>query len=134
MSGPRPLTLSEGVFLRAILLALGQRPDLRVWRQNVGTLALEDASGRVRAFRAGPPKGAADLSGIVQPEGWRVELEVKSARGRRSPAQLQWERFIRTSGGVYLCATYDAGRSLEDNVRLAVQALDAAITARRTRP
>jgi hypothetical protein len=129
------LAVSEQLFLREILLALGRRPDLRLWRQNVGHLPVRDPAGHVvRVFRAGPPRGAADLSGIVRPEGWRLEIEVKAARGRPSPAQVRWGSFITASGGVYLLLQYHEDSPLETTVRAAVRAVDAALEARKARP
>ena len=122
----------ESDFQRALLLALSARPDVRLWRQNVGTLPVRDSRGRVvRVFRAGPPKGASDLSGIVRPEGWRIEIEVKGPSGRVTPDQVRWGVFVRGAGGVHLVATYDDRLPLAENVRRAVAALDAALRARR---
>jgi hypothetical protein len=129
---PRHAAPDEQTFLRRVLLALSQRPDLRVWRQNVGTLPVRDAQGHVeRVFRAGPPKGAADLSGIIRPEGWRLEIELKAAHGRLSPEQERWARFIRASGGVYVLAKYDASQTVEENTAAAVRTVEAAVGARR---
>jgi len=39
--------------MRHLTLALGQRGDLRIWRQNVGHIPVRDAAGRVtRLFHA----------------------------------------------------------------------------------
>ncbi|MCU0691486.1 MAG: hypothetical protein MUF54_08795 [Polyangiaceae bacterium] len=127
-------TASEAVFMRQVMLALGRRGGLRLWRQNVATVAVRDDVGRVqRVFKAGPPKGAADLSGIVLPEGWRLEIEVKSAHGKLSEHQLRWGKFIERAGGVYVLLHYDASESMGGNVRAAEQLVEQAITARRMR-
>jgi hypothetical protein len=124
----------ESDFQRALLLALGSRPDLRLWRQNVGVIPVRNELGDLeRVFRAGPPKGAADLSGIIRPEGWRLEIEVKGARGRVSAEQARWAVFLRAWGGVSLLATYDDAAPMGDNVRRVVRQLDAAIAERRMR-
>jgi hypothetical protein len=126
-------TVSEGAFQRALLLALGRRPDLRLWRQNVGAVAVRGEEGSVaRFFRAGPPKGAADLSGIVRPEGYRLEIEVKASRGRPSHAQSRWASFIAAFGGIYLLAAYNGAQSLQENVRRVVLSLDEALRLRRS--
>ena len=70
---------------QALRVALTRElPALRLWRQ---------PSGRVPALRGGvvegAPNGAADLSGIVRPEGWRVEVEVK---GAKTPEQANQAR------------------------------------------
>lgn len=122
-------------YMRRLLFALGARHDLRLWRQNVGTVLVRDESGNVqRAFRAGAPKGAADLSGIVIPEGWRLEIETKAKRGKRSAEQISWAAFIERSGGVYALATYDARIGLDQSIELGARAVDQSIAERRKRP
>lgn len=119
-----------------LLLALGRHPQFRVHRQNVGSVPVRDARGRViRYFHAGPPEGASDLSGIVRAPadvaGLRLEVELKFTGGTRSPAQIAWAEHITRSGGVYVLVAYDAARSLTDNVAAAVRAIESAIDARR---
>ncbi len=115
-----------------LLVALGSRPDVRLWRQNVGRIPLRDAAGNItRVFHAGPPRGAADLSGIIRPEGWRLEIEVKAAGGKRTPEQLRWAEFIGSSGGIYLLAAFDPDLAMTDNVQQVVDALDTAVAKRR---
>jgi hypothetical protein len=92
--------MSEKAFQSQLMLALSQLPRVRVWRQNVGIVETADR----RFFHAGPPKGAADISGIVAPEGWRLEVECKAGKGKRSPEQIAWAAFIQLSGGVYYVA------------------------------
>lgn len=83
------------------------RTDLRIWRQNTG--AATDQNGRLVRF--GRP-GAADLSGILtvtdhasgRRYGIRLEIEVKSARGRQSPAQRAFQRMTEAYGGIYILA------------------------------
>jgi hypothetical protein len=121
-------------FMRRLMLALGQHRDVCIWRQNVGKVPVRDHSGKtVRVFDAGPPKGAADLSGFVRPEGWRLEIEVKGARGKRSPAQETFARVIETGGGVYVLADYARDLTLEENVSASVAMLERAIAARRAK-
>ncbi len=118
--------------MRSLLLALGSRSDVRLWRQNVGRIPLRNESGDMaRVFHAGPPRGAADLSGIIRPEGWRLEVEVKAAGGTRTHEQVRWAEFIRSSGGVYLLAQLDPELTTQDNVGRVVAALDAALRGRR---
>ena len=71
------------------------------------------------------PVGAADLTGVVAPEGWRVELEVKGARTRETPEQVRWRERMTALGCVALTLRLDASRTLAEN------ALDAAETVRR---
>jgi hypothetical protein len=110
--------VSEAAIMREIMLALGRRPDVRIWRRNVG---LAVPVGRREPVRFGLP-GQADLSGIVGPEGWVLEVEVKAPRGRLSDAQRGWGAMIESLGGIWIVA-----RSAEE----AVGALDAALAARR---
>lgn len=122
----------ELAFMKRLLLALGRHPSLRVWRQNVGHVPIRDARGGVtRVFNAGPPVGAADLSGYVRPEGWRLEIEVK---GDATPLRREQEIFARnvTAGGcVYVLVRHDAKQSVEDNLKTAVSDVERAIARRR---
>ena len=122
--------MTEVDFMRALMLALGQRADLRIWRQNSGTIVFREPGRGTRAFHAGPPKGAADLSGIVIPEGWRLEIECKAGTAR-TPEQVRWGEFIARSGGVYVLVEAAAGMTLETNVGTAVELVNAAVQARR---
>lgn len=132
---PAQRTPDELEFQGELMLALGARPDMRVWRQNVGSVPVRNEHGRIlRVFHAGPPTGASDISGIVRPEGWRLELEMKSATGERSPAQERWADMIIRGGGVYALLAYDADLSLAENVAAAVVAVEAAIARRRACP
>lgn len=121
-------------YMQRLMLVLGARRELRLWRQNVGTVPIRDRTGRVdRVFHAGPPKGASDLSGIVLGPGWRLEIETKGSKGKRSKEQIAWARFIVASGGVYVLAGYDDKRTLDENLATAVYAVEAAIRERRAR-
>jgi len=124
----------EKTFQAALMVHVGAKPFARLWRQNVAVLRVRDSVGRTeRFFHAGPPKGAADLSGIVTPEGWRIEIEVKAAKGKRSKAQLSWADFIERSGGVYVLVQYDEALDLDANLAAAERSILAAIAARRAR-
>lgn len=116
------------------MLALGLRPDMRIWRQNVGSIPIRDEQGRtVRVFRAGAPKGAADITGYVRPEGWRLEIEVKGPDGVRSPAQENFARLVAAGGCVYALVTFDPARSMAENVAAGVRVVEAALAERRKR-
>jgi hypothetical protein len=108
-------------FQTRLMLALAKRPTVRVWRVNVGTV--ERKAGGF--FHAGPPEGAADVAGIIGPEGWSLQIECK-ARGRtRKPAQIAWAEMVTALGAVYMLA--DA----RDGVEATLARLDAMIDARR---
>lgn len=104
----------------AILRAFATRPDLRLWRANVGVAR----AGR-RLVRFGVP-GQADLTGIL-PGGLRLEIEVKSAGGRQSPEQRDYQRLIERFGGVYVLARCvdDVARALAPHLPPRTAAGDA---------
>jgi hypothetical protein len=125
----------ETAFMRRLLLALGRRPDMRLWRQNVGKVPVRDRTGRTeRVFSTGVPKGAADLSGYVRPEGWRLEIEVKGPGGKRSPEQAVFAQLVAAGGCVYVLVAYDASQSMGDNVARGVRLVEAAVAIRRRAP
>lgn len=120
-------------FQRQIMLALGRHRSITVWRQNCGQIPIRDRTGKViRMFDAGPPNGAADLSGFVKPEGWRLEIEVKAAKGKRSKAQEIFARNVESGGCVYVLASYDEKLEMNENVERAVGGLERALLARRS--
>ena len=71
------------------------------------------------------------VSGIVRPEGWRVEVEVKGAKTPETEDQRRWRAFIVEAGGVALQVRYGAGLDLEANVARGVELVRAALAARR---
>ena len=71
--------------------------DLVFWRQNTGV-----ATFHGRTVRFGVP-GQADISGIM-PDGKRLEIEVKTAKGRQSTAQKNYAAMIARNNGVYILA------------------------------
>lgn len=109
---------TESAIMREIHAAIGGRPDVRLWRRNVGVAT---PLGSRRAIRFGLP-GQADLEGIVGPEGWHLEIEVKSPTGRLSEEQRRWGEMTIALGGIWICAR---------SVKEAVEALDAEIARRR---
>lgn len=98
-----------------IMLAIGARPDCRVWRNNSG-LYFTPQGNRVRAS----VKGAADILGILR-GGRFLAIEVKSAAGQLRTEQERFRDMVTALGGLYVVA-----RSVED----AVSAVDAALGAR----
>lgn len=118
--------MSEQTFMQGLRLALTQAlPEVRVWRQPAGSIPAV-RGGYVDAA----PVGAADLSGIVRPEGWRIEVEVKGRRTPETAEQQRWRAFILEAGGVALLVRDDG---TPDAVQRAVEAIRAAITERRAR-
>jgi len=116
---------------QAILAAIGSRPGVLVWRQNVGkapsawrrlpqSLAawmrshlgelgvgpLYISGGRLVSYGV---EGQADIMAIVG--GRFIAIECKSPRGRQSTAQIAWQRAVEAAGGVYVLA-----RTVDDAV------------------
>ncbi len=89
--------MTEKQIQNAILREFGTRPDLRIWRANVGVARI----GR-HTVRFGIP-GQADLTGIA-PDGRRLEIEVKSERGRLSENQKRFRDLIRRFRGIHIVA------------------------------
>ena len=103
-----------------IRLAVGTRSDLRLFRNNTGTLP-DPRTGRPVQF--GLARGSADLIGwrtiTITPEmvGQRIavftSIEVKTTTGHLTPAQQAWMGTVRTAGGIAGVA-----RSVSDAVRI----------------
>lgn len=94
--------LSETTIQNKIRLALGSRPDVRLFRNHVGVV--KDERGRVHSF--GLRKGSADLIGWVRINNIAVflSIEIKTATGRVRPEQQQWMDNINKSGGIAFVA------------------------------
>jgi hypothetical protein len=102
---------------------------VRLWRQNAGqawskpAFHAHRAADVLRRYKSGaigeqtamqlllgcmashPIKlaiaGAADVAGILGPDGRRIELEFKVGRGRQSKEQQAYQRMIEGLGGAY---------------------------------
>jgi len=98
---------AETEIQQRIRLAVGTRSDLRLFRNNTGTLP-DPRTGRPVQF--GLARGSADLIGwrtiTITPEmvGQRVavftSIEVKTITGHLTPAQQAWMGTVRTAGGI----------------------------------
>jgi len=99
---------------------------VRLWRQPAGRLELA-RGGWVDAA----PVGAADLTGVVVPEGWRIEIEVKGPRTRTTPEQIHWREQLAACGAIALQVRYDGRLLADENLAAGVEAIRAAIEARR---
>lgn len=113
---------SEAALQATIRRELGSLPDVRVWRNNVGSL--KDATGR--PVRFGLAEGSSDLVAIVAPHGRMVAIECKhpgwtaAKRGGRADHEAKQRKFldiVRAFGGVAGFAT-----SLEDALALVDEA------------
>jgi hypothetical protein len=90
------------------LLAVGMRPDVLVWRQQVGVFRAMDNPDRI--VKVGVP-GMADsgmvVAVVVTPEmvgktiGVMVQPEYKTAKGRQREAQKDWQAAVEKRGGIY---------------------------------
>lgn len=109
--------MSEQDFKSLLKVELCKIPDVTVWTQNCGVIVMKDRYGRRRAFHAGPPAGAADISGIDHQEGRRIEIETKAPKEERSAEQIQWAKFIQASNGLYLLATQHDDLSVLDSAQ-----------------
>jgi hypothetical protein len=103
---------SEQSIQARIILALGSLPNVRIFRTNAGKVAVIPHSHVARARKLGVPvdwldlgpKGMADLTGLVGPYGRSLSVEVKSATGVQSDAQVAYQRVIEALGGIYILA------------------------------
>ena len=84
----------------AILLAYGTRPDMRLWRARTGKARLRNVGALVQFGVT----GQADISGILAPNGRRIEVEVKTGGDKQTKEQKRWQRMIEAMGGVYVLA------------------------------
>ena len=127
MVDPQPP--SEQCFQQHLRLAITREfPAVRLWRQPAGRIRT-DRGTQVECA----PVGAADLTGIVEPEGWRIEVEVKGYRTPITNEQQAWGTFVRDRGGVYLLARYNADLPLDENLSVAVADLRIVVESRRAR-
>lgn len=112
------MSAREAVVLKEVLLALGARRDVFVWRQNTFVATELETGRKVRSN----PDGTPDVLGsLVLPSGsgLAVGFEVKSASGRLSDEQVLFGLgFSRRGRGLYACVR--SGRE-------ALALIDAAI-------
>jgi hypothetical protein len=90
--------MSETDLMRQILVAISAVPGAVFWRQNTGVF--RSLSGR-EIVRCGVP-GMADIGGCYL--GKHVEIEVKTDKGRLSPAQKRWKMAVERAGGIWVLA------------------------------
>ncbi len=101
------LANTETTIQQQIRLALGTRPDLRLYRNQVGSLP-DPRTGRLVTF--GLARGSADLIGwrtvtitpdmVGQQLAVFTSIEVKTPTGRIAPAQQHWLQAVRSAGGI----------------------------------
>ena len=106
------MTIRESTLQRAFLARVPTCvPALRLFRRNVGRVQVE---GRV--FKNGII-GQCDLHGyLLGAPAVPIEIELKSATGRASEAQLVWQKFCERWGVPYLLLTARADESEAETV------------------
>ncbi len=96
-----------------ILVALSAN-DCYVERVNVGQVPVRDTTGKLlRIFRAGPPKGRPDLSGVIFKTNEAFFIEVKDAKGKPRPDQIRFHNFLQSHNIIHGIA-----RSVDDALRI----------------
>lgn len=127
-----PFEGDEVEFTKRLIVALCVVPGVTCWRQNVGQIPVRNDRGKLLYyFDPGPPVGAADVSGVIDPEGWRLEIEVKSPKRKVTREQEAWRSFIERVGGVHVVVRYEATDSLERAIERCVTVVQAAVARRR---
>ena len=112
---------AETTLQQQIRLAVGTSPEIRIFRNQVGSLP-DPRTGRLVTF--GLARGSADLIGwrtvtITQAMvGTRIavftSIEVKTPTGRMRPEQQAWLAVVQGAGGIAGIA-----RSVDDALRIA---------------
>jgi len=114
---------TEHAIQQQILVAIGSRPGVLAWRQNVGRAPsswrsvpeyiaawIKQSMGIVasriyvangRLVQYGTP-GMADIMIVVN--GRLIAVEVKAKKGRQSQAQKRWQEALEAAGGRYVLA------------------------------
>lgn len=121
----------EAEYMAQLRIALGRHPWLVLERINCGEIPVRDHTGKTLRIFYGAANGTGDLVGWVRPEGWHIEVELKSAKGRQRKAQIIREHNLKTGGCLYVLAKYDGKESMADNVQSTVGKIEAAITEKR---
>lgn len=91
----KPLTETEQQLQSKILLALGQRRDLKIWRSNAG-----DSLGFNGGVIKGLPAGHPDLSGMLRGGAW-YGLEVKRPGQKPSESQVKFAAMCKQMSAHY---------------------------------
>jgi len=81
--------------LSEVLLAIGARPDCRVWRNETG-MAYRDGVG----IRYGKI-GSSDILGVTS-DGKILCVEIKTGQATQSERQVNFENVIKKFGGRYV--------------------------------
>jgi len=107
----------HSTLVNEVLLRLGRRRDVKVWRQN--HVEGRMVRGGQEAYVNSGPDGQGDIGGIILGWGRRLDIECKTGRATQRASQVKWQAMAQSMGGLYLVA-----RSVDD----AERQLDAALT------
>lgn len=90
------------------LLEVGGRHDVMVWRQQSGVFRkIDDPTKMVRVGVPGLSDAMMVVAVTIDPSmvgrtiGVAVAAEFKTAKGRQSPAQANWQTAFTKRGGIY---------------------------------
>jgi len=100
---------AEAELQHEILKTWGARPELRLWRANVGVGWFAGGKPARKTDPGAYPvrfgiRGQGDISGLLWPSGRRIEIEVKAPGGRLSEDQERWGAMIERFGGLVIRA------------------------------
>ncbi len=120
--------MAESDTLKKIMLKLGTKPWLKIWRNNTGQAwngvrvslkkgsRVVDSMGRelvvenddILIRRAHPVnfglKGSGDIVGIIAPKGTVIYIETKYGRYKQTEQQKLFAKMIESMGGIYIVA------------------------------
>lgn len=120
--------MAESETLKKIILKLGAKPWLKIWRNNTGQAwngvrislkkgsRVTDSQGRVLTIQsddilirnAHPVKfglvGSGDIAGIISPSGICIYIETKYGRYKQTEQQKLFAKMIQDMGGIYIVA------------------------------
>ena len=120
--------MAESETLKKIMLKLGAKPWLKIWRNNTGQAwngvrislkkgsRVTDSQGRVLTIQsddilirnAHPVKfglvGSGDVAGIISPSGICIYIETKYGRYKQTEQRKLFAKMIQDMGGIYIVA------------------------------
>jgi hypothetical protein len=119
----------EQPFKQALRKRIFLQLRIELWPQPPGKLQLK-RGGWIECA----PVGAADLTGLVTPEGWRLEIECKGKNTPETEAQRAWRAWIIARGGIALQARWNEGETFQQALTRCVSEVEEAIRLRRLQP
>lgn len=98
-------------FTNEILARHGERPDVRIYRQETAGAWVGKYKGRTeeghvvlwagaQMIQAGLCKGSADIVGFQRPHGRIISIEVKAEGDTVKKDQEVWKRVVQSFGGL----------------------------------